>query len=80
MKKVGAYEAKTHLPGLLKEVGKGARITITRNGIPVALLVPASPAGPRDTPGVIRMIREFRKGITRGDLSIREMIEEGRRF
>ena len=40
MRQVGAYEAKTHLPRLLDEVAAGATITITKHGVPVALLVP----------------------------------------
>src|SRR5437867_1303249 len=44
MKTVGSYEAKTHLPQLLGQVAKGERITITRHGVPVALLVPAGSA------------------------------------
>jgi hypothetical protein len=33
----------------------------------------------RDTQEVIRQLRELRRGITLGGLSLREMIEEGRR-
>ena len=40
MIKVGSYHAKTHLPRLLKRVARGERITITRHGAPVAMLVP----------------------------------------
>ena len=43
MKSVGSYEAKTHLPRLLDEVEKGERITITKHGRPVAILVPPGP-------------------------------------
>ena len=42
MAEVGSYEAKTHLSGLLDRVERGERITITRHGVPVAVLVPAS--------------------------------------
>ncbi|MDY6857446.1 MAG: type II toxin-antitoxin system prevent-host-death family antitoxin [Thermodesulfobacteriota bacterium] len=38
METVGAYEAKTHLPKLLKRVLKGKRITITKHGVPVTVL------------------------------------------
>ncbi|MCU0575044.1 MAG: type II toxin-antitoxin system prevent-host-death family antitoxin, partial [Syntrophobacteraceae bacterium] len=41
MKTVGAYDAKTHLSKLLELVGKGEKITITRHGVPVAVLQPA---------------------------------------
>ena len=40
-REVGAYEAKTHLPQLLREVAQGDRITITVRGRAVAELVPA---------------------------------------
>jgi prevent-host-death family protein len=43
---VGAYEAKTHLPGLLARVERGERVTITRHGRPIAQLIPAEPTSP----------------------------------
>jgi prevent-host-death family protein len=38
---IGACEAKTRLSALLDRVEKGGSLTITRNGKPVARLVPA---------------------------------------
>lgn len=76
---VGAYEAKTHLPKLLERVGRGERITITKHGVAVAVLNLPAAAG-KEAPGdVIAKIRAFRKGHKLGGLSIKEMIEEGRR-
>ena len=46
MKTVGVYEAKTHLPRLLEEVRSGERITITKHGVPIALLIPAESGRP----------------------------------
>ena len=43
MRSVGAYDAKTHLPRLLDEVAAGDSITITKHGVPVAVLVPVHP-------------------------------------
>jgi|GEM_PF-1687389 len=40
MKQIGSYEAKTHLPRLLKEVEQGETFIITNHGRPVARLVP----------------------------------------
>jgi prevent-host-death family protein len=79
METVGAYEAKTHLPKLLKRVSKGERITITRHGIPVAVLQPPDPAKAVDTKSIIAELRQLRNQHNLGGLSIREMIEEGRR-
>jgi prevent-host-death family protein len=76
---VGAYEAKTHLPKLLKRVLKGERITITKHGIPVAVLQPPDPAKKVDARSVIVELRKFRDKHSLGGTSIRDMIEEGRR-
>ena len=81
MRTVGAYEAKTHLPRLLDEVARGETITITKHGVPVARLVPPEGTAHRNVGEVIADLREFRQSIRPlGDLSIREMIEEGRRY
>lgn len=80
MKTVGAFEAKTHLSSLLDQVAKGEEITITRHGTPVAKLVSASPAAKIDREKAIEELKTFSKGIRLGpDLTIRDLIEEGRR-
>ena len=79
METVGAYEAKTHLPKLLERVSRGERITITKHGIPVAVLQPPDTKKVVDTNSVIAELRELRKKHTLGRLSIRKMIEQGRR-
>ncbi|HEX3527015.1 MAG TPA: type II toxin-antitoxin system prevent-host-death family antitoxin [Thermoanaerobaculia bacterium] len=79
MRTVGAYEAKTHLSQLIEEVTRGQQVAITKNGLPVALLVPVPSMQKPDVREVISQLRELRRGITLGDLSLREMIEEGRR-
>ena len=78
MQTVGAYEAKTHLPALLDRVARGEEITITRHGVPVAKLVPTA-ARKMEVREAIQAMMEFRKGRRLDDLSIREMIDEGRR-
>ncbi len=80
MKCVGAYEAKTHLPRLLDEVARGETITITKHGVPVALLTPVNGGGRKDRREVIRALKEFGKGRSLGGLSIRDLVEEGRRY
>jgi prevent-host-death family protein len=77
---VSSYEAKTHLPRLLKRVERGERITITRHGVPVAELVPFRTRSTEDLDQVIREIKEFRKGKRLGRVTIRQLIEEGRKY
>ena len=79
MRSIGAYEAKTHLPRLLDEVAKGERITITKHGVPVAVLVPPGSAGSTDVEAMMRRFRKLRRGNRLDGLSIRELIDEGRR-
>lgn len=80
MKSVGIYEAKTHLTRLIDEVERGNSITITRHGRPVARLVPEPPAERRSVKETIEALKEFRRGHPLGDVTIRELIDEGRRF
>ncbi len=80
MKTVGAFEAKTHLNELLQRVSKGETIRITRRGVPVAKLVPADEAKKQDLKKIVREIREIRKGISLKGLTIREMINAGRKY
>ena len=42
MESVGAYQAKTHLLRLLERVRQGESVTITKQGRPVARLVPVA--------------------------------------
>ena len=76
---VGAFEAKTHLPKLLERVSKGERITITKHGVPVAILQPPMQLKQATPKKVIAQLREFRSKHKLNGLSLREMIEEGRR-
>ena len=80
MDTVGSYEAKTRLPNLLQRVAKGERIAITRHGVAIAMLVPANAQNKRDPKEVIREIKAFRKGRKLRGVSIRQLIEEGRRY
>ncbi|HQU44452.1 MAG: prevent-host-death protein [Deltaproteobacteria bacterium 21-66-5] len=81
MRSVGAYQAKTHLPRLLDQVERGEEIQITRNGKPVARLVPEPAPVAADLPALIAEMRKFREGRRLGDdLTVRDLIEEGRRL
>ena len=78
---VGIFEAKTHLSSLLDRVAKGEKVTITKHGIPAAILIP-----PGDVPSklshaeVVEGMRALRRRVKSGKPGIREMIQTGRRF
>lgn len=78
METIGAYEAKTHLPKLLKRVSKGERITITKHGVSVAVLQPPVHLRTKEPEKVIARLRKFCSKHTLNGLSIRDMIEQGR--
>jgi len=80
MTTASAYETKTHLAELLRRVQRGESITITKHGVPVAKLVPLDDEKKRNVAEAIAAIREFRNGHTLGGITIRELIEEGRRY
>jgi prevent-host-death family protein len=78
MKTIGAFEAKTHLSELLDLAAVGERITITRRGKAVAMLVPVIEE-PALTPAeAAATLRKLRRGVTLEGISVRELIEEGR--
>lgn len=79
MDRIGAYEAKTHLSRLLERVMKGERITITRHGVPVAVLQPPETQKSVDIKMVISDLRRLREKHSLKGLSLKAMIEEGRR-
>jgi prevent-host-death family protein len=80
METVGSFEAKTHLSSLLERVAKGERITITKHGIPIAMLVPTGSTGKRDRAEVVRRLEQFGRGRGLKGITLRELIEQGRRF
>lgn len=79
MRRIGAYEAKTHLPRLLDEVAEGEVITITKHGVAVAVLAPAAVRSSMTPTEAIAGLRAFRRGHRLDGLTVRELIDEGRR-
>ena len=79
MRRIGSYEAKTHLPRLLDEVAGGETIVITKHGVPVAVLAPPGARAGSSFVDVAAGLRAFRRRHPLDGLSIRELIDEGRR-
>lgn len=78
MSHIGAFEAKTHLPNLLRRVSAGERFVITRHGRPVAELIPFQTTDTGRIRAAIDDLKAFQATHSLGGLSVRDMIEEGR--
>ena len=83
MRSIGVYEAKAHFSQLLDDVAAGKTVTITRHGVPVACIVPPTEKNRQDAAKAWEewvAIREAHN-ITLGDeVTVRDLIEEGRRY
>lgn len=80
MSKIVAAEAETTLSALLDFAERGEEVVITRHGKEVARLVPPRTTVNRDAARLAaERIREMSKGVTLGGLSIKDLVNEGRR-
>ena len=83
MTTIGFYEARTHLSELLDQVAKGKKVLITRRGQPAAVMGPPPKKEEQNVSQVVKEMLAFRdeEGPTLGrKATIRQLIEEGRRF
>ena len=83
MTTMGFYEARTHLSEVLDRVAKGRKVLITRRGKPAALIGPPPKDDRHDVRQVVKEMLAFRdrEGPTLGgQVTIRQLIDEGRRF
>ena len=77
-KQVSAFDAKTHLSSLIREVEGGQSFTITRRGSPVARLEPVKPQS-GEVHELLARFRAVRQRI-KDEINIRELIDEGRKY
>ncbi|HUY40849.1 MAG TPA: type II toxin-antitoxin system prevent-host-death family antitoxin [Candidatus Dormibacteraeota bacterium] len=80
MKQIGAYEAKSHFSQILDDVAAGETVTVTRNGRPVARIVPIESRADRVTRllGESRALRERVNARFTAE-ELKDMAREGRR-
>jgi prevent-host-death family protein len=76
---IGAYEAKTRLPELLRLVRAGRQFTITNRGKAIADLVPSASGKRKDKAAAVEQFRVFiRKNPVRGAVRVKDLIADGR--
>ena len=80
MSEIGVFEAKTHLPKLLQRVQSGERFIITRHNRPVAELIPYRPRDREKIREAIAAMTTFQQEHSLDGLSVRELIDEGRKY
>jgi len=80
MKEIGAFEAKNKLAELLDLAENGEEIIITRHGKQVARLGPIQKPFDREAAHrAVEDIKKMSKGMKLDGITIRELINEGRR-
>jgi len=80
MKRIGASEARKHLPELLDRVIRGESLTITRHGKPIARLVPVE-RREECVQEALDHIAELRRHIKLAPLAeLMAMTHEGHRY
>jgi prevent-host-death family protein len=73
-------DAQAHFSELLAKVESGVEVTITKNGAPVAKVVPLKKqSSSQDRRAAVDRIKALSKGLTLGGAKIRDLINEGRR-
>jgi prevent-host-death family protein len=78
---VSAFDAKTHFSQLLAEVRQGEQFIITWHNQPVATLTPiANARSNKSQIEAIRKLKELSKGQSLGGITIKELIESGRKW
>jgi prevent-host-death family protein len=76
---IGAYEAKTKLPELLRQVQAGKRFTITNRGKAIADLIPSEGQPAKDSAAAVdRFIAYMKANPVRARIDIKASIEAGR--
>ena len=73
MKRIGVYEAKTHLPRLLKEVAEGETFVITKHDTPVAILGPVDGPVRRSNAEVLESMMRTR-ALIKNKTTIEEIV------
>lgn len=76
---IGSYEAKTHLPELLRQVRAGKSFTITNRGKAIAELTPVRHSTDADAIHAVDRMKTFMRTHRASGIDIKTLVEEGRR-
>jgi prevent-host-death family protein len=79
MRKIGAYELKTHLSEVLDAVEHGQTVLVTRHGRPIARISPDAADQRQQASEAVQSLLKFPRTPLPKGVSVRSLIEEGRR-
>ena len=81
MKTITATELRDRWAQTLAAVDAGNSVVVTRHGVPIARLDPPTRSSRMTLDEAMAAIRDIHSRVTLGDdLSVRDLIEEGRRY
>ncbi len=79
MKKIGAFGAKTHFSEIIQKVSGGEEYLITKNGKPMACIVPPRIGGDKVKESIVRILKR-REKYKSSQKEITSFIREGRKY
>jgi prevent-host-death family protein len=77
---VGTFDAKNRLSSLLDMVAAGEEVTITRNGKPIARLIPVETRDIESARKAAEGLRAIRARSRPGPEGLKDLVNEGRRY
>ncbi len=80
MAAIASNEVEFQFSAILERVKAGEEITITEQDVPIAVITPITELKKAEIQNAIKKLEQFQKQHSLGDVTIRELIEEGRRF
>lgn len=79
---ISVAEAKSQLSAVFERAAAGEEIVVTKHGKPFVKIVPTDKSAGTDPKELLRRIIELRnrEGATMGDLTWKELRDEGRKY
>jgi prevent-host-death family protein len=79
MRRIGAYELKSHLSEVLDSVEHGQTVVVTRHGRPIARISPDAAEQREQASQAIKSLLNFPRTRLPKGVTIRGLVQEGRR-
>jgi prevent-host-death family protein len=74
------YEADDSLNTVLQRVRTGQQVILTKHGVDVARVLPATPRDQGRVDAAVEGLRQFARSHSLGGLRIKDLVDEGRKY